>query len=566
MNNINKIYEDLREGFIVVGLTGSIGSGCSKVAQILESNLGVDDVSFFEKNILSKKDINHKFDSLELYRCRKIKFFLKDKKWRSFFSIKVSNLIFALLFSCRDSYNSNRLNVRKWFNGDFFSTEDLCSKIVNEINRDDGCRNNEDGFLTNLLIELDLLISKNIDKSKIEYTDDFQNIGLNLRKNGVLIENFPVFLSKDVSNVFNISGFINKLIKKLRKEGHKFFVVDALRNIHEINFFKSRYSNFYLFAIQAEEEIREKRVLDGFGFLKGDYEKIKKIETDSENIYSQNINECLSMGDVFINNNYNNIDEIKYNLIKYISLIRSPGLFTPSVDERNMQIALTARYNSGCISRQVGACIVSENGFVLGIGWNDVPVGSIPCLYRSSRSLLTENNVAPEFSNYELSIGFKDYISESIGSKGTPFCFKDIENRRYGEEKLKELKDDFDTFDRVKDKILKNIKNPTRERALHAEENAFLQARINSYTLKNSTLYTTASPCQLCAKKSRQLEVKRIVYIDAYPDISNSQTLMSGDLESRPLIESFQGVAESAFMKLFKPLMNIKEEIKLKEI
>lgn len=58
-----------------------------------------------------------------------------------------------------------------------------------------------------------------------------------------------------------------------------------------------------------------------------------------------------------------------------------------------------------------------------------------------------------------------------------------------------------------------------------------------------------------------QLGIKRIVYIDAYPDISNTQTLESGPIDKRPKLDAFAGVAESAFMRLFKPLIGIKDEL-----
>lgn len=142
-----------------------------------------------------------------------------------------------------------------------------------------------------------------------------------------------------------------------------------------------------------------------------------------------------------------------------------------SNNESNMQIALTARYNSGCISQQVGACVTGKEGYILGVGWNDVQENSIPCVYRSASSLVLENNKDPEFSSYELSEDFKSYVRKNLGASTDPFCFKDLEN-------------------------------------------AFLQsAKVGGVSLKNGTLYSTASPCQLCAKKAMQLGIRRIVYI-----------------------------------------------------
>ena len=76
------------------------------------------------------------------------------------------------------------------------------------------------------------------------------------------------------------------------------------------------------------------------------------------------------------------------------------------------------------------------------------------------------------------------------------------------------------------------------------------------------TLYTTDSPCQLCAKKAMQLKIKRIVYIDAYPDISTTHTLKSGKKDAYPEFKMFEGVSGSAYFKLFRPIVGIKEELR----
>lgn len=44
--------------------------------------------------------------------------------------------------------------------------------------------------------------------------------------------------------------------------------------------------------------------------------------------------------------------------------------------------------------------------------------------------------------------------------------------------------------------------NQVHTRSLHAEENAFLQiTKYGGRGIKDGSLFTTASPCELCAKK-----------------------------------------------------------------
>lgn len=564
--DIDEIYQELREDFIVIGLTGALGSGCTVTANILSEKITKDALTNYHLSDDYQKD------SLEPYRFRRVVNFLKDKDWKDFYHIKVSNLLFCLFFNHDEKYLQDNYDVKRWLKQDGKSLEqirklckNICSMIINP--RDPHIKNTEDSLdsLTVLLEELNNVITKQIIKKGTSYTRVFQSIGSELRSEGLgtYLASTDIYRNK-VANVFSLADFVKKTIKQLRYENHNFFVIDALRNVYEINYFKARYSNFYLFSINADEKIRKNRILSEFGFTLPEYNEIVKIEQDKEKNHSQNINECMGNGDVFISNN-GDINGLKYQLIKYISLIRKPGLFTPSSDERNMQIALTARYNSGCISRQVGACVVGVDGYILGIGWNDVQEGAIPCLYRSSQSLLMDNNSAPEFSQYEMTEKFKGYVRNDIGVNNQAFCFKDIENKHNADEMIHTLllKEGTNIPETLREKLASKFKNPTRERALHAEENAFLQSsKIGGGALKGSVLYTTASPCQLCAKKAMQLGIKRIVYIDAYPDISRQQTLESGDATQYPAFDAFSGVAESAFMKLYKPLINVKDEIK----
>jgi dCMP deaminase len=55
-------------------------------------------------------------------------------------------------------------------------------------------------------------------------------------------------------------------------------------------------------------------------------------------------------------------------------------------------------------------------------------------------------------------------------------------------------------------------------RALHAEQNALIQASLHGISVKDSTLYTTTQPCVICAKMLINAGIKEIVIIEGYPD------------------------------------------------
>lgn len=55
-------------------------------------------------------------------------------------------------------------------------------------------------------------------------------------------------------------------------------------------------------------------------------------------------------------------------------------------------------------------------------------------------------------------------------------------------------------------------------RALHAEQNAMIQAANLGISIEGSTLYSTTAPCSLCAKMLINAGVVRVVFAGDYPD------------------------------------------------
>ena len=55
-------------------------------------------------------------------------------------------------------------------------------------------------------------------------------------------------------------------------------------------------------------------------------------------------------------------------------------------------------------------------------------------------------------------------------------------------------------------------------RALHAEQNAIIQAATLGQSIENATIYITHQPCVICAKMIINAGIKRIVVKEGYPD------------------------------------------------
>jgi dCMP deaminase len=57
-------------------------------------------------------------------------------------------------------------------------------------------------------------------------------------------------------------------------------------------------------------------------------------------------------------------------------------------------------------------------------------------------------------------------------------------------------------------------------RAIHAEQNVIIQAALHGVSLEGSTIYSTHTPCRICAKMLVNARIKRFVTFGEYNDDS----------------------------------------------
>ena len=126
----------------------------------------------------------------------------------------------------------------------------------------------------------------------------------------------------------------------------------------------------------------------------------------------------------------------------------------PSWDSYFMQLAFVVAGRSTCLRRQVGAVMVKEKQ-ILSTGYNGSPSGLLHC--------------------------------DEVG------CLRQSLNVPSGE----------------RHEIC---------RAVHAEQNALVQAAKHGVAIDGADLYTTLQPCVQCTKMIINAGIQRVVYTHAYPD------------------------------------------------
>jgi len=139
----------------------------------------------------------------------------------------------------------------------------------------------------------------------------------------------------------------------------------------------------------------------------------------------------------------------------------------PSWDEYFMDITVRVAQRATCLRRKVGAVLVKDKK-ILTTGYNGAPAGLVHC--------------------------------EQVG------CLRDRLGVPRGERH--ELC-----------------------RGTHAEQNAIIQAASYGVSIRGATLYSTHFPCVLCTKMLINAGVRRVVYLEGYPDDLAKEMIREAGLE-----------------------------------
>ena len=143
----------------------------------------------------------------------------------------------------------------------------------------------------------------------------------------------------------------------------------------------------------------------------------------------------------------------------------------PSWDEYFMEMAHLVSRRATCLRRRVGAVLVKDKR-ILATGYNGAPRGLSHCL--DVGCIRQEMNI-PSGQRHEL-------------------C-----------------------------------------RALHAEQNALIQASLYGISVNGATLYATNQPCIICAKMLINAGIKDIVISDGYPDKMAAEFLKQAGIRVRKI-------------------------------
>lgn len=233
----------------------------------------------------------------------------------------------------------------------------------------------------------------------------------------------------------------------------KNYVVDSIRNPHEAEALKTR-RDFILAWVDAPLEMRFKRV------------KERKRENDpksldefirlenAEKISADSAHQQLDRTAALADLKLVNDHTLDQLNQQIIAMLKKYGSTTsrPGWDEYFMSIAKVVALRSNCIKRKVAAVIVKDKR-IISTGYNGTPRGTKNCM-----------------------------------EGGCPRC------------------NDFTHSGTQLDECL----------CSHAEENAITQSAYHGVCIKDSTIFSTFSPCLMCTKMIINSGIREVVYSHDY--------------------------------------------------
>lgn len=324
------------------------------------------------------------------------------------------------------------------------------------------------------------------------------------------------YIAQDLNQNNNFDNNLNSRIA---------YVIDSLKHPEEINILRAVFRDaFWVVGVVAHDSTRKKRLQEQKQINDDDFDEISEIDANEGIKHGQKVIETILKSDYYFENNYDKETKINGECQRFLNLLFQGTIETPRQDEYGMHLAFMAADKSACLSRQVGAAIISDNGTVIATGCNDVP-----------------------------QFGGGLYTSESLIDNRcfarSQMCHNDYEKGVIAEDIVKILKKEFahnqELFEKA-DEIKNILLGDTRlkqliefSRAVHAEMDAIISvARSGKLGLIGSTMYITTYPCHNCAKHIIDAGIKRVVFVEPY-EKSLAQKLHS-DAINNPLEEKSQ--------------------------
>ena len=344
-------------------------------------------------------------------------------------------------------------------------------------------------------------------------------------------------LGDQLRNDKGLGSLVNMALSDL-DGSEKRIVIDGIRNLGEISQLREAYGyRFTLFSILSSPDARWSRISSKYTdkkLTRDDFDDDDERDRNEETPYGQQVELCLDKADILINNQDSvSLGDFKKKILDYADLVLGTKHRGATLPEILMSMAFASSHSSKCLKRHVGALVVDTRGQVVGVGYNENPFGTSPCVEEPTYDGRCYRDI------------IRNLHFENLASRGArcPKCGEPLKHKdgppwRCAVCQEKGQKTNLETFffpDRAMSWCT----------AVHAEVSAILAAAERA---RGGTLYTTTFPCFQCAEKITHVGIRTVYFSEAYPDPHSGKRLELSGIE----LKQFEGVRSASIDRFFQ--------------
>ncbi len=305
------------------------------------------------------------------------------------------------------------------------------------------------------------------------------------------------------------------------------YIIDSLKHPAEAGLLRRLYGEaFVLIGVVCSPPVLRERLSDALftGIERSQPNNITALDEfisrdagDPEKKHGQHVTDAFQEADFFVDNTLHVAkppsgdfkDAIDERLIgeldRLVSIILHSKILRPTVEESAMHAAYSAQLQSSCLSRQVGAALIDEQGNVVATGTNEVPKAGGGVYGEEPGAGKVENRCA----------------MCNNGTRG-PYCSNNEQQNQLIAEAVKALFGGNIEPEELQHKLLAVRKTQLGgllefSRSVHAEMDALLSAGRSGTSTIGSRLFVTTYPCHYCARHIVTAGVYEVQYIEPYP-------------------------------------------------
>lgn len=351
-----------------------------------------------------------------------------------------------------------------------------------------------------------------------------------------------------------IQSIVESRMKNSKLKNEKFtknvFILHQFKRPEEIDLLRSVYGKiFFQISVYSMRSSRVDYLARKFAEDAGEASHSsfraaaeQLVDTDENQVrekFGQRVAKIFHDADLILNRDVRKPNTSE-QLSRFLELLFSSNVITPTKSEYGMFAAKSAALRTSDLSRQVGAAIFSKKGEIIAMGSNEVPKAGGGTYWPDE-----------EFDDRE----FKRKIDSN-----------DKRKREILEDLIKKVGLNWDDLTSEQTKSLQDssfMDALEYGRIVHAEMSAISDAARLRGSLGDSILYTTTFPCHMCAKHIVSSGVGKVVYLEPYPkslasrlhaDSIDIDSQERGEYKDYPAVEftHFFGITPRRYREFFQ--------------